>query len=256
MWGLLETLTELTAMTKPMPETIGQGETVIPWREDFQRPRTRRTLTFDGPQFQAWCDELFPEFADNPGYSVQLGRNSLECRELPLYVPAVGPAGWQRSWLALRLGPDKAPALCGFSTAVRIPQLVDRRQVWMSLTPNEIMTQRSQITRARGRVVMLGLGLGWAARRVLDRSQVSHLTIVEHDPCVLEYIGQRIVAQYGDRVSLVCGDAYEHDYRGYDVALWDVWPFYGAAKNDRRYLRLRDEAAANGVTFVAWGGGC
>ncbi len=36
--------------------------------------------------------------------------------------------------------------------------------IWMSLTPMEMMTQRSGVQAARGTVVIGGLGLGWLLR--------------------------------------------------------------------------------------------
>lgn len=40
-------------------------------------------------------------------------------------------------------------------------QRVEHGAVWMSLTPNEMLSQRSGIQRASGKVLIGGLGLGW-----------------------------------------------------------------------------------------------
>src|SRR5262249_16334152 len=57
-------------------------------------------------------------------------------------------------------------------TGTRFPDCVPENErvrcgaVWMSLTPNEMLTQRSGIQRASGKVLIGGLGLGWFLGKV------------------------------------------------------------------------------------------
>jgi hypothetical protein len=54
-------------------------------------------------------------------------------------------------------------------------------KVWMSLTPMEVFSQRQGIGVAKGNVLIGGLGMGWFARRVLEKKAVKHVTVVWGD---------------------------------------------------------------------------
>lgn len=124
--------------------------------------------------------------------------------------------------------------------------------VWMSLTPNEIWTQRSGIQAATGEVVIGGLGMGWLMRQVAKKKSVTKITVVEKDPCILEWYGEKICACTDKVVDVICGDIY-------DVApkfnlkktkfLLDIWPSSSGAEFDSRLTKLRD----SGARVWAWG---
>ena len=86
-----------------------------------------------------------------------------------LYSNRILPAG-QR--LGLALGPLQEGTVEFDGDAV-IPMLFDlteeRPNPWMSLTPQEMITQRPGIERACGTVMVGGLGLGWFLRKVHDK---------------------------------------------------------------------------------------
>jgi len=95
---------------------------------------------------------------------------------------------------------------------------------WMSYTPMEILTQRGGVRRAKGHVVIGGLGLGWVLRKVLDRKQVTQVTLVEQSQELLDWMP----LPEDDRLTVVCGDANEViPNMEADVALIDIWPSYG-----------------------------
>jgi hypothetical protein len=56
---------------------------------------------------------------------------------------------------------------------------VRRGAVWMSLTPNEMLSQRSGIQKASGKVLIGGLGLGWFLRKVCAKPMVEEVIVVE-----------------------------------------------------------------------------
>ncbi len=75
-----------------------------------------------------------------------------------------------------------------WSSAVLVaemPILTRGRDVWMSMTPLEIESAEIGIRLARGHVLVMGLGLGWAAAATAMRDEVTAVTIVERDSDVL-----------------------------------------------------------------------
>jgi AraC-like DNA-binding protein len=56
----------------------------------------------------------------------------------------------------------------------------------MSITPNEIVTMREPVARASGRVLTLGLGLGYYAYMVHLKEDVTDVTVVEREQAVID----------------------------------------------------------------------
>lgn len=101
---------------------------------------------------------------------------------------------------------------------------------WMSITPMEAFTQRYGLSRARGHVVIAGLGMGWLLEHVIRRKQVSRVTLVEVSQELIDWVLPRL--DLGDiALDVICGDAYtELTKIVADVALVDIWMTYGGNK--------------------------
>lgn len=69
---------------------------------------------------------------------------------------------------------------------IRIPAYrIDGQGLWMSLTPMEVQSAWVPIRRAKGRVVLGGLGLGYAALMMAAKSNVEHVEVYEiNDDCI------------------------------------------------------------------------
>src|SRR5215471_9730041 len=63
------------------------------------------------------------------------------------------------------------------------PQYVLRRgrEVWMSISPMELESQALHLHAAHGDVVIAGLGMGALVYNVLQKPEVTHVTVVERD---------------------------------------------------------------------------
>ena len=132
-----------------------------------------------------------------------------------LYANRILPAG-QR--LKLALSPMQEGTV-EFDAEVVIPTLFDLgKQIpepWMSITPQEIITQRPGIQRASGTVMVGGLGLGWFLRKVHDRDEVERVILVEKCQELLDWYGY-------DTLSL-SSEGHGHDLRGRVRPDWAVW---------------------------------
>lgn len=263
---MIKTEKKETLPTKPY-----DYEEVIAFAEDFKLSN-RGLITFCGKSYAAWVQEVFP-FANSmqPMTPTEARKGGIEVGNYIFYLRPFPMYRWGPMWdrLCFAASEDRvvkrnhlelyrsgrAQCNCAFDSEINIPILADKEQmsVWMSLTPNEVLTQRGQIKRAKGNVGMAGLGLGWAARRVLERKKVDHLTVVERDLDVIKTFGTPLKEEYGDKLTLVCGDAYEQDWMPYDVSLWDIWADYGGVAWDRKFEKISKDLELAGKTCVYWG---
>lgn len=244
------------------------------WSTDFVIPPKVRALTFDAAGYQTWADSIVPELAafcpyvDEPR-ELTAAKNGRWLTDVKKYIPV----GDHHILFAYKIPPfevlpvqlsAKRTILTAFDNIIYVPVLSEVRinsvlagphklLPWMSLTPLEVFTQRPLIRRARGKVGIAGIGLGWFAQQVLDRKCVSHVTIVEKNAAILEYFGKRLLAKYdARRLTLVHGDAYLHDWHAYDVSLWDIWPCVGDAAWDKEFLAICNGLRNKGRVCEGW----
>ena len=101
---------------------------------------------------------------------------------------------------------------------------------WMSLTPGEILTLRPGTRMAKGRVVIAGLGLGHQLIEISKRLQVKHITLIELDQELVDWLLPQIRPHVRKRLEVIVGDAFEVFPRlKADFALVDIFPGYGNA---------------------------
>ena len=107
--------------------------------------------------------------------------------------------------------------------------------VWMSLTPGEMFSQRAGIKKARGKVVVGGLGLGWFLRKVAAKPEVTEIIVVEKSKELLNWYGYELCNQCSKVSEVIAGDVYNEIGRhGYCQYLLDIWLRYGAARTDAK----------------------
>lgn len=130
--------------------------------------------------------------------------------------------------------------------------------VWMSLAPLELESQIIGITASSGHVVVMGMGLGWAAAECALRSEVDMVTVVEADPAVIALhrdlnLFARLPDSCGDKVRIVPHDAmtWQAD-RPVDLMIADIWlPLVSPQDRAAEVRQMQDNVAAKAVYF--WG---
>ena len=138
-----------------------------------------------------------------------------------------------------------------------LPALSRRGEVWMSLTPMEIESARIGIGLSKGHVLIMGLGMGWAAAATAMRDAVTAVTVVEADPDVIALHRELdLFAQLPEaaraRLRIVQGDAYSYTPDApVDLLMPDIWlPLI----NDRRVDEVREMQVNVGAAAVYfWG---
>lgn len=105
-------------------------------------------------------------------------------------------------------------------------RLMRGETVVMSDTPSEWRDHCGIVAIAEGRVLVAGLGIGMVARALLRKPEVTHLTVVELAPEVIELTAPHLKALYGDKLEVVQGDILEwkppKDAR-WDCGWYDIW---------------------------------
>jgi hypothetical protein len=248
----------------PMPKWDQAG---VPWREDLKF--TEKLTTIDAKSYMDWVFNVLPQaqglyntkLSDEPSKTgIQVGDFWFIMRPLPVYRwtqamflgITMGPPYWDKVTLKL----NRRGQFVTWDAPVKIPVLTAYRgyndlDVWMSLTPMEILTQRAGVKRARGKVLMGGLGLGWLARRVLERKQVEHLTVYDTNADVLDYFGKPLKEEFNGKVTLKLGDVYDAQASKYDRILLDIWQGYGDAEFDHQLRELRTKVPSQALW--TWG---
>lgn len=101
---------------------------------------------------------------------------------------------------------------------------------WMTMMPNELVTQRFPIKRAHGRVCTYGLGLGYFAFMCARKSEVESVTVVERDESVISLFKEMLLPCFEnkEKIQIVCADAFdfaenEAFKRNFDYVFADIW---------------------------------
>ena len=105
----------------------------------------------------------------------------------------------------------------------RYKRLMRGGTVVMSNTPMEISTNRPIISRATGRVLINGLGLGMALKAILQKPEVKSVLVVEKSADVLALVAP---SYKDERLKIVQADAMQFKADGEFDAVWhDIWDF-------------------------------
>ena len=96
----------------------------------------------------------------------------------------------------------------------------------MSDTPAEISDHLSFIYRAKGRVLINGLGLGMCAQAALRKPEVQRVTVIEKSADVIALVAPHYRERFDDRFTVIEADALTWTPpKGarYDVVWNDIW---------------------------------
>lgn len=106
---------------------------------------------------------------------------------------------------------------------VRILELHVPEHVWMRLTPLEIQASYFAIKMAKGKVGVVGLGLGYAVEEMAKKPEVEEITVYE--------ISQEVVDLYysnfpkNPKINIVCCNAYEAERKEFDFFYSDIYEY-------------------------------
>lgn len=118
-------------------------------------------------------------------------------------------------------------------------------EVVMSNTPMEIRTCADFVEQATGRVLINGLGLGMVLHAILQKIDVTHVTVIEKEQDVINLVARTF--NHDSRVEIIHADAMEYCPPAgvvYDVVWNDIWPEFaisnldGMKRLETKYLNI------------------
>jgi len=148
-----------------------------------------------------------------------------------------------------------------FTGDVIIPTLLNGERkyggnydVWMSITPAKILSQRQGARLATGNVMLGGLGLGWLLWQIAKKKSIKTIHVLEISEELMDWYGfalcEKIAKETTTEIKPIVGDALEYVGEfGPDVRhvldIWDSFP---------HYPNREETLVANSVNhFWGWG---
>lgn len=114
------------------------------------------------------------------------------------------------------------------------PNRYDSFDTWMSITPQEIVTQRSGISHCKGTVCIGGYGLGWFLEQVAKKRTVKKIVLVEKYEELFDWFGnehiKHVIKETGTPIEIVIGDVFPYlkeNHEKFDRIALDVFKSYG-----------------------------
>lgn len=144
------------------------------------------------------------------------------------------------------------PAVCTFDYKFRYPCICENDSTWMSITPNEIYTMEQPIREAAGNVLTLGCGMGYFAYMASEKEDVSHVTIIEKSPDVMELFTTFLLPQFPhkEKITIIEADAFEYmkdlEDGAFDYCFADIWignldavPYFQMKQLCKRFRKMQ-----------------
>lgn len=114
-----------------------------------------------------------------------------------------------------------------------ILELHGPQNIWMRLTPLEIQGSYFAIKMAKGKVGVVGLGLGYVVEEMAKKDSVEEITVYE--------ISQEVIDLYysnfskNPKIKIICGDAFEAESKKFDFFYVDIYEYKLTSKVVKDY---------------------
>lgn len=149
------------------------------------------------------------------------------------------------------------PRVGFFSESFSFPKICERGVEWMTITPNEINTMKKPIDKAQGKVLCLGLGLGYFAYMCSLKREVSEIVVIERNSSLISLFNEYILPQfpYKDKIKIIEDDAFSYLEKAkgldYNFVFADLW--HDCGDGVELYLELKKyERSFPNARFSYW----
>lgn len=105
-------------------------------------------------------------------------------------------------------------------------RLMRGKTVVVSNTPDEISDFRRFVYRAKGSILVNGLGLGVLLKALLGKPDVTDITVIEKSNDVIKLVSETYLKD--NRVTIINADAFEYKPpkdKKYDAVWHDIWDY-------------------------------
>jgi hypothetical protein len=101
-------------------------------------------------------------------------------------------------------------------------KMIVGKELMMSDTVMERLTNHDFIHNAKGNVLIAGLGLGMVLRNIIDRPTISKITVVELSPDVIKLVAPKFK---NPKLEIIEGNIFEFKTQEkFDSIYFDIWP--------------------------------
>ena len=115
-------------------------------------------------------------------------------------------------------------------------ELYEGEKLWMRISPQEIQGAFESIKRAKGKVGVLGLGLGYFVQEIVKRDQVREIVVYE----MSEEIIDLYLENFGEnpKIRIVKGDGFKAKRENFDFFYVDIYEYKLTTKVVEDYVKL------------------
>lgn len=122
------------------------------------------------------------------------------------------------------------------------PALIQNEQIWMSIIPHEIETMKKPIQNAHGKVLVLGLGLGYYLYHISNKSSVEEIDVIEIDQNIIDLFKKHLLSKFPNKtkINIINADAHkylEKNNKHYNYVFADIW--HNVGDGEMLYLKLK-----------------
>lgn len=132
---------------------------------------------------------------------------------------------------------------------IDILELHGLNNVWMRLTPLEIESSYMPIKFAKGKVGIVGLGLGYVAQEMAKKKDVKEVIVYEIDKDVIELYNSNF--KENEKIKILCVDAFESQPNSFDFFYVDIYEYKLTKKVVEDYKKLNELHKIEEYSF--WG---
>ena len=106
---------------------------------------------------------------------------------------------------------------------INILELHAPNHVWMRLTPLEIQGAYFAIKMAKGKVGVVGLGLGYVVEEMAKKPEVEEITVYEISKEIIELYYENFPKN--SKINIICCDAYNAERKEFDFFYADIYEY-------------------------------
>ena len=113
-----------------------------------------------------------------------------------------------------------------FSSRIKYPLIRKNGANWMELVPHEINSMRLDIAKAKGNILVVGLGLGYFAYMTSNKDEVSKVTILEKDKDIIDIFSSCLIEEFEhkEKINIINDDALTYkNFNDFDFVYIDIY---------------------------------
>lgn len=106
---------------------------------------------------------------------------------------------------------------------IDILELRGPSNIWMKITPLEIESSYMPIKFAKGKVGIVGLGLGYVAQEMAKKKDVKEVIVYEIDQDVIDLYNNSF--EKNKKIKILCQDAFKAEHNNFDFFYVDIYEY-------------------------------